>query len=92
MSPEADPRLADQDNGDDYYSDNLDSNMPEKGPGAPKSIPQDAVRSSVPADAHPPKVVTSQGSRSMPANTMPRQVRLKIQTLLQQKIHVLFVM
>ena len=79
--PEADPRRGDRDSSDDYYSDNLESHVPEKGPATSKAIPQDAVRSSVPADAPPPKIVTSQGSRSMPANTMSRPVRWKVQKL-----------
>lgn len=70
---EADPRQAGAaGSGDDYFSDNLDTHVPDKCLAVSKSIPHDTVRASVAGDATSPRIVTSQGSRSIPASIGPR--------------------
>ncbi|XP_076453730.1 centrosomal protein POC5-like isoform X2 [Babylonia areolata] len=55
---------------EDDLSDNLDSQVPDKGPPSSKTIPHDAVHHpSVFTDAQQPRVVTSQGSRPISAAT-----------------------
>lgn len=52
-------------------SDNLESSLPDKDFSAPKTIPQEAVFTSRPEhEAHAPKVITSQGSRSSTLSSM----------------------
>ncbi|XP_041355379.1 centrosomal protein POC5-like [Gigantopelta aegis] len=52
----------------DDISDNLDGGVLEKDHGAPKTIPQEAIYTSHPAEYPPPRVITSQGSRAVTSN------------------------
>ena len=74
LSPDARSQLPDGGDADDYYSDNLDSHLGDKGIAVSKSIPRETQPASSPREPPPPRVVTIQGARAGPPSAAPVQV------------------
>lgn len=66
-------KLSDRCDTNENYSSNMENGMPNKGDSLGKSIPHGAAFPTDTEEPQPPKVVTSQGSRSSQPHSQPRQ-------------------